>query len=456
MRTAKPISAIVAAAALMAPAAAAAAPSHGQLTGHEHSTLAGGCLVSLYAEPYQLASGEAAQLFGRLRCVGEGGSGQTVTVYEHAAGTSVFTVLGTTSTGPAGFYSIVDPKLTSDTTFYATAAGASSASREVRVAPVVTFVGPSETAARSPEGIALFTGPHNRVTFTGAVSPADAGAELVLQRENASSAGFTWFEEWRPIQIGTVGYGGIYSITHTFILPGDANLRVLVRPHHRFDVRGISNTLSYEISQPENPSLTLDASANPIGDGQTVTLTGRVAGASDATVTLMAHTDGNAFAAVATATTDAAGQYTFVQSPLTSTYYQAVSGPAKSTVQFEGVKYALTAAVSTETIHSGEPVTFSGTVTPVHSGHIVYLERQNVGPGGGFHVVDTGAVSSTGTYTITDYLFGVGTGVFRVLIPGDFANQAQPSRTFTITVTAPTPSLLTPVPQATLPGEGHV
>jgi hypothetical protein len=455
MRTTKLLKALVAAIAVMAPAAAAA-PSQARIHIGSHPTPGGACLVSLAAQPYQIASGESAQLFGRVRCAADGGAGQTVTVYEQAAGSGGYTTLGTTTAGADGIYSIVAPKLTADTLFYASAASTRSTTKIVKVAPVVTFAGPTEGSSQSMEGAALLTGPGHRVTFTGAVSPVDAGAVVVLQRQNAA-AGFNWFEQWRAIQLGVVGPGGVYSISHVFVLPGDANLRVLVRPHHRFDIHGLSNTLSYEISQPQNASLTLKVSTNPISDGQSVTLTGKVAGASDAPVTLTAHTDGNdPFSPVASAKTNSSGEYSFVQSPQTSTYYQAQSGSVRSTVQFEGVKYVLTAAASTETVHSGEPVTFSGTVTPVHAGHPVYLERQNVGPRAGFHVVDVGAVSPTGTYSITDYLFGFGSGVYRVAIPGDFANQAQPSQTFTITVTAPTPSLVAPLPAPTLPGEGQV
>jgi hypothetical protein len=444
----------MAAAALSALApAASASPSK---PARSHGALASGCIVSLTAEPYVVTSGEAAQLFGRLRCVGASTSGQTVTVYARAVG-GEFATLGTASTGPGGFYSILAPKLTSDTTFYASAAGARSLDKLVRVAPVLTFAGPGETAVHGPEGAALLTGVRHRATFTGTVSPADAGALAVLQRENATTSGFSFFEEWEPIQAATVGPNGSYSITHIFVLPGAANLRVLVRPRGRLDVRGISNALSYEISQPQNTAVTLDASVNPVADGQDVKLTGKVAGASDAPVTLTAHTDGNdPFAAIATSTTNAAGEFTFTESPTTSTYYQAQSGSAQSTVQFEGVSYLLTAAVSAETVHSGEAVTFSGTVSPIHAGHPVYVERQNAGPRGGFHVVDVGAVSPTGTYSIADYLFGFGTGVYRVAIPADFANAASVSRTFSINVTAPMPSLSEPAPQATLPKEGKV
>ena len=56
-------------------------------------------------------------------------------------------------------------------------------------------------------------------------------------------------------------------------MPGDANLRVVVRPHGLFGVRGISDTMSYVISQAQNPNLTLEASSDPIdlrpaGDAQ--------------------------------------------------------------------------------------------------------------------------------------------------------------------------------------------
>ena len=43
---------------------------------------------------------------------------------------------------------------------------------------------------------------------------------MVLQRENSTSV-----EEWHSIQRGVVGEGGKYSITHKFVIPGEANLR---------------------------------------------------------------------------------------------------------------------------------------------------------------------------------------------------------------------------------------
>ena len=126
----------------------------------------------------------------------------------------------------------------------------------------------------------------------------------------------------------------------------------------------------------------------------------------------------------------------------------------KSAVLFVGVKYVLTANVSATTVQAGQPLTFSGTVTPAYVGKAVYLERQNQ-VGTGFHVVDVGSVAPGGTYSITDEVFGTGMDVFRVKVPGDPSNQSQASQLFTITVTPAPPGppvTITPV----LPREGQL
>jgi len=89
------------------------------------------------------------------------------------------------------------------------------------------------------------------------------------------------------------------------------------------------NTLSYEIVQAQNPNLTLLTSANPISEGQSVTLTGKVAGASNAAVTLFGHTAASPWGVLASAKTNASGEYTFTQSPASNTFYRC--SPARST-----------------------------------------------------------------------------------------------------------------------------
>jgi hypothetical protein len=438
MRSIKLRPVLTAAAALLA-----LAPTGAAAAKHAGST---GCHVSIYAEPHVVTSGEAVQVFGALSCPGGAGTAnQAVTVYERTAGTGGFKIIGTVTTGAGGVYSITPAAITTNSFFYARAVGARSGNRAVKVAPVVTLGGP-------PDFSQLRTGLRNRVTFTGTVTPADAGAVIVLQRENATS-----FEEWIPIQLGVVGPGGSFSLTHTFVVPGDADLRVVVRAraHGKFGIRGISNTLSYEISQAQNPKLTINASADPISYGQSVTLTGILAGGANQKLTLVGHTHGQPGTKMGETTTNGSGEYTFVEKPLVNTSYRVTAGGIGSAVLFEGVKYVLTAGASATTVQAGHALTFSGTVTPGHVGHIVYLERENAF-GGGYHVVDIGVVSPSSTYTINHFVFGSGKEVFRIKVPGDPENQGVSSSLFPIEVTPAPPGSLRPEPPSKLPGEGKI
>ena len=310
MYSTKKTSALVAAAALMALAPASAMAL-------KQAAPAGGCRVSMFAEPRVVTNGESAQLFGQVLCgPATSAVGQTVTVYEHSVGTPGFHVLGTPTSGVGGFYAVLAPGLSTNTSFYATITAARSVTRAIVVAPLVTIKGP-------PQSTQLLTGVHNEVTFTGTVSPADVGAQIVLQRENSTGA-----EEWGQIQLGTVGPGGIYAIRHRFLVPGQANVRVVIPAHRRFTVRGVSDALSYDISQAENPKLTINAKQDPIFFGQTITLEGNVKAGAGVQLTLMArnHIPGSPFTAIAKATSGPGGQYSFPQVPQESTSYKVTGG----------------------------------------------------------------------------------------------------------------------------------
>lgn len=443
MRSIKLIAAVAAAATLLTVAAVAASArprAHGHARSRPaHVVAPKGCRINLFVEPHTITSGESAQLFGQLHCPGGSNAGQTVTVYGSSAGSPTPTVVGTPTTGAGGFYSLVQSGLTTDSFFYASALGVRSDTKVVKVSPLVTLNGPSEK-------LTLFTGVRSRVTFTGTVSPADAGAELALQRENATST-----EEWHRIQLGTVGFGGVYSITHTFAIPGDANIRIVVRRHGKFTVRGISNTLSYGISQKENPLLTINTKSYSVPYGSPVTLTGVLASGAGKTVTLQGRTAGGEFKTLATTT--ATPEYSFTGTPLANTVFRVTGNGLKSATLFEGIKYVLTAGISGKTVQSGQPLTFTGTVTPGTVGKTVYLERENAF-GGGFHDVDTGSVLAGGSYSITHYFFGSGKQVYRVRAPGDPTNQAASSATFTVEVTPAPPASLKPVLAPKVPSEG--
>jgi hypothetical protein len=407
--------------------------------------------VKLNIAPKLITAGESALAYGQLTCaVPASEQAQTVTLYERSVGSPGYTTAGTATTDEHGFYELTVGSITSNSAFYTVAGGARSANRIVRVAAQVTLAGPTEG---SQILTALKTGERNRVTFTGTVSPADVGAIAVLQRQNAITG-----NDWHRIEFGVVKPDGTYSITHVFGVPGDANIRVLVRSNRR-NVPSVSNVLNYEISQAQNPELTIASSSDPIAFGQSVAISGVVAGEPKAPVTLLARTARQGgFAPVAQTTTDAGGNYEFpAQSPVASTFYRVSSAGKSSAVLYEGVKDVLTAQISATTIPAGQSITVTGAVTPDHTGHVIYLERQNAS-GTSFHVVEVAVIGAGSTYTISHTIYSLGTSVYRVKVPGDPLNGGTVSPNFTVTTTPPAPSTLKPEApgNSTQPSEGQV
>jgi hypothetical protein len=408
-----------------------------------------GCRLTLASAERKVTNGEAPQLFGRLRCRLGSEAGQSVTLYGRPIGGTA-TALASASTETGGYYTVIPPAPSTETLYYAVAAGAVSPPRLVDVAPEVTLRGP-------PEGTTLLTGVRNRVLFSGTVIPADVGAEVVLQREQSVGP-----ENWHAIQRARVEAGGFYAFVHVFRIPGDANIRVIVRPHRRFPVFGASSPISYVVSQAQNPLLTLSpmlagGAGDPILFSQSITLEGVLAGGSGKLVTLFARNVGGSFSMRGTTTADADGHFSFFQTPEENTAYRVSGAGRSSAVVFEGVKYVLTATASASSAHAGQAVTFSGTVTPYRAGHVVYLERQNAS-GDGYHVVDVATLTpgpgATGAYSIPHVVFGAGKQVFRVKVPGDPANEGAASMPFAVEVTPGPAAALRPPPPGTLPGEG--
>ena len=450
MRSPKLASAFTAVAALLALAvpATAAARAHHHGT-PRHGVKAGRCRLTLNVAPRLVTSGETALAYGQGSCAAGTEAGQTVTLYEHSAGSGGFSVAGTTTTDAHGFYQLTTPALTQNSVFYATLASSQSPHRTVRVIAQVTLAGP-------PEGKSLFagirTGRRNAVTFTGTVAPNDAGATVVLQRQN-EVRGRGWHSVGRTI----VNSSGGFAITHVFWAPGASEIRVLVRGNAR-NVDSASNTLSYDISQAQNPSLTILSSADPIPYGGSVVISGTVAGAPHAPVTLLGRTAHGGFKTVATSTTDGEGKYAFPAQPgVASTFYRVKGANRSSAVLYQGVKYVLTAVPGATSVQSGQPFSVSGTVSPARAGHAIYLQRQNLA-GTGFHVAAVGTVAADGSYTITHVFFAPGTDVLRVKIPGDSENGGTATPTFNLTVTPVPAASLKPEPpgNSSQPSSGQV
>lgn len=420
--------------------------SPGAASAARHESAAG-CRIGINVAPHLIEAGEATVVFGRLLCPGRPGRAaayRAVHVQTHAVA-SLERIGRYVSTDSRGFYEFVLSGIEYNSTLYVTAVGARSATVHVGVLAHVTMQGP-------PEGSQLLTGFPHRVTFSGTVSPRDVGATVVLQRQNAAGG-----NEWRRIQVGFVGFGGVYSITHTFVVPGDANIRVLVRSQGR-NMPTPSDVRTYEISQAQNSLLTIESSANPITFGQQITISGTVTGAAPNTaVTLLSHTAGQEFAPVAEVKANSSGQYTMpIQAPASNTLYEVRAAGKTSAVLFEGVRNLLTAQVSAATITAGQSLTFSGAVAPDHVGHVIYLERRDR-VGTEFHVVQVAYVGPGSTYTIVHTVYDPGLKVFRVKIPGGPDNEGVASAPFTVNVNpAPAAALRPESPgNSSLPAEGE-
>jgi hypothetical protein len=454
MRSTK-LTAAVMAVALLALGTAATAGAHVQShIRHSHAALGSGpCRTTLNVAPRLITSGETVLAFGQLACKTPAPAGQAVTLFENTTGAAGgFASVGSTTTDSHGFYQIPTAPLTANASFYTVVAGNKSVTRNVKVAAQVTLVGPAEG-----KQLSISTGKHNAVSFTGTVSAGTAGAEVVLQRQN-SIRGNEWHRIGRTVVVeNPITHQDSYTISHVFGVPGDSNIRVLVR-RGRHTIPSPSNVLTFEISQTQNPSLTIGSSADPISFGGATTVSGIVAGAPNTVVTLVAHGAKQSFVPVASGKTDATGAYSFTGlSPAVSSFYQVQGAGRKSAVLYQGVKYILSAEVTGTTVQAGQPLTYSGTVTPAEPGHVVYLERQN--PDGlGFHVASIGVENAAGEYSIPHTVFTPGTDVFHVKLPGGPDHGGTTSTPFTITVTPRTPGPLAPEAPGNsgIPPEGTV
>jgi hypothetical protein len=393
----------------------------------KHPGPLGRCRVSINVAPKRIVANDPITIWGRLSCLRPASAAdKTVKLFEHVRGTPGLTYVQSVTTDANGFYEIekAGGDVTTNRFFLVRAHGAQSARREVLVEAEVNLSGPAE-------GTELYTGHANAVTFTGTVNPADANARVILQRQNALTG-----NEWHAIDRGVVQSDGTFSIEHAFRYPGDADIRVLVRSGP-INIPSRSNVLTYEISQAQNPALTIESSADPIVFGQSLTISGKLAGADDQSqqVTLYARTAGQRYAAIAQTTTNTEGAYSFSpESPTNSTFYRVQSASERSAALYEGVRYLLTAQVSQTQVQAGAPVTFSGSVAPGHAGGIVYLERKDA-KGPGYHVIQVAQIAEGSTYTIEHRFYDAGMKTVRVFVPGDPLNAAAASQPFVIEVT---------------------
>src|SRR6185437_4447123 len=288
-----------------------------------HSSPNGRHNISITVSDNPAVAGDQLVIFGRLK--GPNNGHRVVTLWHRINPRPRFTPVQRTTTDSQGFYAFFRQRgvVNTNRNWYVRSLRARSRTVHERVFSLVTLSGPAD-------GSNLQTGPAHKVTFTGTVSPFRVGDRVILQRQNADNG-----NRWHRIDRTRVRPGGSYTFNHTFRVPGDANIRVLVQSTRR-NIASVSNVLGYEISQAQNPALTLTSSADPVTIGQSTTLSGTLQGGGGQTVNLFAKTKGGQFQQVATTTADSSGNYSFVQVPLHNTLYQAQGGGKKSAQLFEG------------------------------------------------------------------------------------------------------------------------
>jgi hypothetical protein len=398
------------------------------------------CSATIESSSSSITAGDTVTIFGKLSCpsgvsVGE----RQLTISEGQQGTAAaaLTSLGSATTEADGSYKLSSLAFDTNTTFHVRI-GNHGARVVVKVAPLVTLSGPSPAAFLSAVGSGHALGARPaKVTFNGTVKPADGGGRVALQVAYAESG-----EQWRTVSFGTVDPDGSYTVAHRFRTTGQASVRVLAHMRGR-NVLAASEPLTYEVVQPQNPKLTIHSSLAPLAYGQATTIGGIAAEAPNQTVTLLAHTHGINFAPVATTTTDSGGNYSFAaQAPSESTYYRVSVAKTLSTTLYEGVKRTLTLDPPPAATQAGQPVAFTGSVTPADEGQTVYAERQNAS-GIGFHIVASATIGASG-FSIAHTFTNAGSYTMRIRVPGDPALQTATSAPFSFAVAPAAAAALTP------------
>ena len=130
---------------------------------------------------------------------------------------------------------------------------------------------------------------------------------------------------------------------------------------------------------PPAQTLTMSASATSVRFGDTVTLSGKLAGGKFDAKKVTVRQDPfpiDGFATAGDATTNATGDWSLALKPAANTRYQARSGKADSPAVDVMVRPAISLKLGDRTPRRGQRVRFSGTLCPEHDGVAIALQRR--------------------------------------------------------------------------------
>jgi hypothetical protein len=385
--------------------------------------------LTIAATPDPSTAGDGVLIYGRLQ--GAHNANQKIYLFHRINPAPRFTIIQVTRTNAEGFYEITraDGVVNSNRNWFVLGPN-NTHSKTIHelVAAEVTLSTASASATTA-----------QTVDFTGSIFPAHVHQRVVLQEQTNTNG-----NGWKTIDSGYTDGSSSFSINHRFRAAGSYTLRAFFPADPR-NIASQSASITETIEQDQNPSFTISGSSQLLVNGQSETITGTLyangsttSGQPNVPVTLYAHDANGGFKALENGTTDGSGNYTFTTMPVHNTVYRVSASHNETTADlFVGVQDVVTANPSATTTTVGGMVTITGTVTPDHTGHVVYLEKQN--SAGQWVVIKAGVVG-----TGSQYRFGftpglVGTKELRVQITGGPWNVGGVSPTVTIMVNGVAP-----------------
>lgn len=191
-----------------------------------------------------------------------------------------------------------------------------------------------------------------------------------------------------------------------------------------------------------NRGLTINAIPNPIDAGEGVFIYGHlnVGPVGGQTIVLYHHLAGSRFGytRVGRTTADSHGFYEFTRAEdvvmTNRSWFVREAGihQIHSRAMYERVSALVSMAASTTTAVTGQPVVFTGTVTPNHGGERVVLQEETAS--GDWRNLRSGRLDGGSNYSITYRWRFAGDHTVRVLFPSDLRNVAGTANPVTVAV----------------------
>jgi hypothetical protein len=301
---------------------------------------------------------------------------------------------------------------------------------------------PATALAAPPAAPGATTGPASNVTSTsatvsGTVNPNKQNTTYHFEYGTTTAYGTS-----TPDQ-GPVGgnAGKPASADLTGLAPSTPYHYRLVATNPSGTTQGADQTfttLAAGQAPPGGNAVTIAANPPSVLFGQATTITGQVTGNGNGGVQVTLQSKpappvtGANFTDVATATTDASGNYTFTQIPELNTQYQVeakASPKVTSPVITVNVRKIVTFKLSDSTPKRGSGVRFSGTVKPAHDGLFALIQKRT--KTGKFSTVAKAQLKASKTVGISKYSKRLRirrSGVYRVRVAADADHARGTSR----------------------------